>query len=232
MKVLINVPKLSLPGGVTSLFNILQMDKYYDDIMYFEISNSLPKIISIPLKYIEFIITILRFDLIHLNPSFNKKSFVRDAIYALTTKLFKKKLIVYWHGWDNKFEDKVQSSTCLKILFNLSYKKANCSIVLGTIFKNKLINLGYTNKIVIETNTAENDFIDTEIIRSINNKKEIKLLFLSRIEEEKGIFTAIDTLMQLNRTQNSFKLYIAGSGSLENEIKKIAESEDNIVWFC
>ena len=86
------------------------------------------------------------------------------------------------------------------------------------------------NKIIIETNAAENKFIDKEINRDISKKENINLLFLSRIEEKKGIYIAIELLRILNGEENKFKLYIAGNGSLESEIKTVAENSDDIIW--
>ena len=44
------------------------------------------------------------YDLVHLNPSLGSKAIVRDGIFLLIAKAMGGKVIVFVHGWDNKFE--------------------------------------------------------------------------------------------------------------------------------
>ncbi|MEO8254341.1 MAG: hypothetical protein ABI554_08110, partial [Flavobacterium sp.] len=107
MKVLITVPDLKKIGGVTALFNILKMEQHFENVSLFILNSTLPTILRIPLKYIDFIIKLKGIDVVHLNPSLNKKSFLRDAGFAWLTMLFSRKLIVYWHGWEEEYEEKI-----------------------------------------------------------------------------------------------------------------------------
>ena len=193
MKIIITVPALYKSGGVTALFNILKMEQNYNNISLFIISSSLPTILRIPLKYIDFTFKLRGIDLVHLNPSLNKKSFLRDAGFAWITILFSRKLVVYWHGWELDYEEKIRNSKFLRFINKHTFLKANTTIVLGTIFKNKLIDLGYKNEIIIETNSAENKFITERVPKLITKKDKIRLLFLSRLELKKGVYIAIDT---------------------------------------
>jgi len=230
MKVLITVPNLKLPGGVTALFNILKMEMYYSNISLFILHSKLPSILRIPLKYIEFILILKHVDLVHLNPSLNRKSFYRDAIFAWLTIFFSRKLIVYWHGWDEDYESKISKSRLLNFIIKHSFLKAHASIVLGSVFENKLKGLGYRNKVYIETNTAENKYIVDKLHKNISKVDLIRLLFLSRLEIEKGVYIAIETLKLLNKHKKRFILVIAGTGNEEENIKHLIAQNDGIEW--
>jgi glycosyltransferase involved in cell wall biosynthesis len=231
MRVLINVPDLSRPGGVSSLFNALKIEQQYSGISLFTIHSKLPSIIGLLLKYIEFIWAIRDFDVVHINPSLNKKSFLRDAIFAWLTLFLSKKLVVYWHGWENTFETKIRKSSILNFIFRNSFKRAHTSIVLGKIFENKLKELGCQKRIVVETNCADSKFLTKAPFKTISNKKEIILLFIARLEKDKGIYEAIETLNLLNQETNSFKLIVAGTGKEEENIKNAAENNPNINYI-
>ena len=229
-KILINIPDLSKPGGVSGLYNILNMEQYFPNVSLFCIHGKLPTILRIPIKYLQFGIKLRSVNTVHLNPSLNKKSFLRDALFAWITLIFSRKLIVYWHGWDNKYETKIRCNLVLGLIAKKSLLKAQTSIVLGTVFKEKLRDMGCKGTVHIETNTAEDKYLTTKSPKKIRQDDEIRLLFLSRLEKAKGIYIAIQTLKILNRSSNRYKLIIAGSGSEEQSIIKIIAEDSNIEW--
>ncbi|MDN3596246.1 glycosyltransferase family 4 protein [Zunongwangia endophytica] len=230
MRILINVPKLSNPGGVSVLYNVLKIQDRYDNVKLFQIHSKLPSFLGFIKKYIEFFSLVKLFDIIQLNPSLNKKSFFRDSIYAYIAKLAKKKLVVYWHGWENDYEEAIFKSKFLKWIFKKTFAKADLSIVLGQVFSDKLKNLGFQNRIIIETNAVESRFLSFPLKkRVINQDDEIKLLFIARLQKEKGVYEAIETLKLLNKEQkNKYKLIIAGSGNEEEKIAALANNDDSI----
>ncbi|MDN3641811.1 glycosyltransferase [Lutimonas halocynthiae] len=229
-KVLIIVPELKKPGGVAALFNILKIEQNYSNISLFILSNKLPLFLRLPMKYIEFIIKIQSVGLVHLNPSLNRKSFLRDSLFAWLTLLFSKKLVVYWHGWDETYEKKIINNAFLKWVLKRTFLKAQVTIVLGKLFKSKLCKFGYNNRIVIETNSAENKYIINQHPKNINKSELINLLFLSRLEKVKGVYIAIETLRILNRNKQKYRLLIAGSGKEEEKIKVIIADDKSIEW--
>lgn len=230
MQILINVPDLKKPGGVAALFNILKMEQVYPNISLFILHNKLPSIIRIPTKYVEFVFKLFNTDMVHLNPSLDRKSFLRDALFAWISIVFSKKLIIYWHGWEETFEEKIRNNIFLSCIAKHTFFKAQSTIVLGTLFERKLRALGYKNKIYIETNTAENKYIGECRPKNIRENEQLRLLFLSRLEVEKGIYIAIQTLKLLNRQKKRFKLVVAGSGTEEENIKLLASVNQDIEW--
>jgi glycosyltransferase involved in cell wall biosynthesis len=229
-RVIITVPDLNKAGGVAALFSVLKMEQHFSDLSLFCLHGKLPSPLRIPIKYLKFIIKLYSIDVVHLNPSLNKKSFLRDAIYAWITVQFSKKLIVYWHGWNEEYEAKIKNSWLLNYFAKHSFFKAHTSIVLGTVFEKKLKLMGFNGKIHIETNTADNKYLTTISSKKIKIEEEIRLLFLSRLEEAKGIYIAIDTVHILNKSGKGYKLIIAGSGSEEANIKQLVSANEDIEW--
>lgn len=230
MKVIITVPELTKSGGVTALFNILKMEQNFDNVSLFILSSKLPAVLRLPFKYFKFFINLKNVDLVHLNPSLNRKSFLRDAVFAWITILLRRKLIVYWHGWEIEYEESIKHNKVLRFINKQTFLKADTTIVLGKVFKDKLINLGYRNKICIETNSAESKYITERAPKLINKKDKIRLLFLSRLEFKKGVYIAINTLKILNKIENRFILTIAGSGKEEENVKNLISQNNEIEW--
>lgn len=223
-KVLITVPKLSLPGGVTELFNLLKLNEI-KGIQYFPV-NMGPKnwgIIFLPIIYLKFIIKIRKVQVVHINPSLDAKSFYRDLILAFISKvIFKRKTIIYWHGWESDFYKKIKNSKFLKNICLKSFGVADTNIILAKKFKEDLICLGFKNNILVENNATTNPIKDLNFTKSINNSNLLNLLFIARICKGKGWDIAIDTMVILNK--KGFKhinLTIAGGGEcLEEAICK------------
>lgn len=209
MKVLINVPSLSLLGGVSNHF--LGLENYWSCKFKYNTIGSrfrLNGIILLPFDFLAFMFNILTFnpDLILLNPSLNPKAYYRDSLYLLIAKIFSKKVIVFFHGWDIEFEDKLNKSAQKK-----RYHRADAIIVLAKSFKNKLLSWGYQGDIFLTTTKVEEAMILDPLPQK--NQKKIHLLFFGRIETKKGIFIALDAFKNLYKNNKNITLEVVGSGS-------------------
>lgn len=238
MKVIITVPDLGKRGGVASLFNLLKLDN--EDCTYFSIDINYIKIVKFRLvnlffMYIHFIFKIIKFDVVHVNPSMNSNSYYRDLILVLISKLFNKNILVYWHGWDSIFFSKITSNSISKVLYNISYGKANVQVVLGECFKKELMTSGLVQtKVIVESNTASDEYLDDRlIIKNIDKTNEIHLLFIARLIREKGIYVALNLLSILKNKYN-IKLHVAGDGpeliNIQNYIKT-NNLNDNVIIY-
>ena len=164
------------------------------------------------------------YDLIHLNPSLDYKAIVRDGLLLRLSRKSNKKTIVMFHGWD---ESNVQIIE--RYFFNQffsTYNKANAFIVLASDFKEKLRDWGFKQPIYLET-TAVNDsllngFPIKERIKKIDSDKDIQLLFLARIEKEKGICETIEAVKILLEKYPNLHLVVAGDGVFMDEARNFA----------
>lgn len=234
MKILVNTPDLSLPGGVAEYLKTLALDQEPNIKLFcihdYAQTNVVKRMIG---KYREFYHKAKYYDLIHLHPSFGMKSFLRDMGFIALARLLGKKVVVTMHGWEDSFEERVKSSFVLRQLFRMTYARVDGYMVLGEVFKNKLKALGVkTDKFFIGTTVADDRYIgEFDINTRLEPKEKLSILFLSRIEKEKGVYIAIDAFSQI-KSPIDRELVIAGDGGeLENAKQYVAEKQIPNVRF-
>lgn len=236
MKVLINIPDLEMSGGVSSYYKTIK-PYFASKVTFFTIgrrkksNHVLGYLWQIIKDYYNFFVLInaINYDVTHINPSLGSKSFIRDALFVAMAKLSKKRVIVFFHGWDEGFE--AFSEKYLLWLYKITYFRADAIIVLAEQFKTKLEDIGYKGEIYVETTVVDdNVFDDFNIIDKNYKNKNINLLFLSRLENEKGIYELIDALKILNKKYTNIVLTVAGDGSEMDSLMRYAKkcNVDNV----
>lgn len=232
-KVLINTPDFRNKGGVSQYYVVMNFQEE-DCIDYFNINNFGANATLRLLKtYSEFKHKIISYDVVVLNPSLDKKSFLRDAVFMWLALKKHKKVIVFWHGWNNNFEQQLQSSSFLKKIFKATFAKAFKTIVLSKIFQDKLIELGASSKFYVEAMPISQEWISEFDISTKKVSEKLNVVFLSRIVKEKGVYTAVSTIKLLAETYPHIFLHIAGDGKELDELKKYVESNkiNNIIFY-
>lgn len=224
-KVLIVVPDLNLPGGVSNYYKILKLNDH-KDIRYFNINGGIFKntVLRLIERNVSFFFLLFKFKIVHVNPSLLNKAFLRESVLIAISLLHRKKIIVFVRGWSNDFEKKVQSNRIYNQIFKLVWCKSDLFIVLGSTFKQKVQKLGYTKKVIIETTISKYQKTKS---KSIAGSEEINLLFISRLVEEKGVYIAIDTLklIQTHHKLSHVNLYIAGDGEIRDDLVKYVKEK-------
>ena len=235
-KVLIHTRNLSIPGGKQSYLIALE-DYFKNDVSYFFYGTPKPmkesKIAFLKRffgDYIKFYQVLKNddFDVVHINTSFNLKSYFRDSIFTLISSLMKVKTVVYWHGWRWDFEKKYAS----KILpfFHFTFGKADAMVCLANEFADRLKEYGYKKPVYLETTVVEDNIINYKngngSLQSVASKNGQKvILFLSRVEKAKGIYETIDSLKNLQTKFPHIVLNIAGTGSELDNVKEYTEKK-------
>ena len=149
---------------------------------------------------------------VHLNPSMVWKSFVREAVHLAACRAAGKKVLIFWHGWDWKFAQRLRRGPW-HMIFARTYAHADCHMVLASGFRDHLRKLGCLGPVVLES-TAVSEEIMRPAHRAPRREGEpLRLLFLSRVEKTKGIYIAIDAAADLRRAGHAVQLTIAGDGS-------------------
>ncbi|MFD2203313.1 glycosyltransferase family 4 protein [Shivajiella indica] len=227
-KILINVGVLTNPGGVSALYKALDLEsKKLAD--YFQIFNStkeknnISKFLRLIKKYVQYFHLIKKYEYLLINPSLLPNSFYRDSFFTYLGLIRNKKIIVFWHGWNEEFYNKLISSKLRQIIFKKTFSKADAFVILGKIFEQKLFDLGVNpdKKMLVFFNSADNShLIGKKLSRDISEKKEITLLFIARFDKNKGMFKSVEIfkLVQKNFPEIKFKLILAGDGP---EYKKL-----------
>lgn len=236
MKVLINVPDLTCPGGVSKYFQTVN-GKFTIPVEYLTIGSRFNSK-GFRLQwwrmlhdYFYFLKKIKneKFEVIHLNPSLGFKAVVRDSIFLLLTRLSRSKVIVFWHGWNDDFYNQINRRAITTYLFRRIFFKSDAFIVLANDIKEKFINLGYKKPIFIETTLIDEKEISPEMNHNLLDQKNIKenvnILFLSTVSKGKGIYDAVRGYKIVKENFNNVTLQIAGDGPELENIKSLVYKE-------
>ncbi len=233
-KIIITVPNLTTPGGVSAFWNAL-LPTFYSfkdvEVQTLEIGGHGKNIFGPFVDQARFNRAVNKgTDLAFINPSLGFKSFFRDGFFA--RHLYKKGInfVVFFHGWDLDFEKKVSKKYLT--FFNKSYAKAETIFVLSAMFGDKLREWGYKGNIVIETTTIDSVLIDKFKIEKkytyAASLDKIKILFLSRLVKEKGIYETIDAFKSLKRSFPILELIIAGDGKDYDDVLEYSKSIEGV----
>ena len=166
-----------------------------------------------------------RFELIHVNPSLDFKSLIRDGIFLLIARIWRKKTIVFIRGWHKEFEAKMTRHGLW--LFKICYGKVDAIIVLSIEFKEKLKAWGfkqpiYTEVTIADDNALEGFNIQKALIERMNSK-QWRILFISRIIRSKGIYETIQAISILKDKYPHIELVVAGDGDDLEKVKAFAD---------
>lgn len=236
MKTLFLVPDLTKPGGVANYY--LSMEKHLKDKVgakYFvrgrrKHSNVVKQVFIYLIDYFKFCLEVVfgDYNVFVVNTSFGKPGCLRDSVFILILRLFKKKFIVFFRGWDEAYESEFilkKNNFLLK-----GFLKPHKIIVLSFNLKNKLKNWGYNGEIYLETTAVDDKLLELKTSNSIEERK-LNLLFMSRVEKEKGIYYCIELHKKLQKAFPEAHLFVAGTGSEIERIKKIAVNNPGIVLY-
>jgi glycosyltransferase involved in cell wall biosynthesis len=231
-KVLILIPGPNARGGITGYYQTLK--KYFSlNVDYFErgsrnwpnrdrfLSVMFHSLIDTYNFYKK--LKTKQYDLVQTTTSFSSFSIIRDSLFVLIAYWLDVKIIVFFHGWVKAFADIIEAKYIR--IFKSIYFKSNAIIDLSQANKEKLIEWGYNRPIFIETTV-----VDAELLKGFNlnvlenkhieNSPNQVLLFMARIEKEKGIYEAIDTYAILKRKHHFLQMIIAGDGKEDLLVKE------------
>ncbi len=241
-RLLVLTPHLSYPGGVTNYFETVKLDNL-PNCSYFFVnfpanSKKILKVLALALKYIEFFFKVGKYDMVHLNVSLNFNSYYRDLGYILISRLFSKKTLVFFHGWEESFEQKIMGNRFDRFLFGASYDKVDTFVLLSTRFEKKLKNMlarpEEKNYFLITTFGDDTYLNEFNISEKLQKENDFNILFLSRILATKGIYIALDAYARVKEKLKHMKInfIVAGTGEeLENVKQYVKEKNIADVQF-
>lgn len=230
--VLITVPDLTIIGGKANYYSALQ-GRFAGKVQYFTYGSrgkgnkegKMAFVKRMLMDYWNFYKTIRKdnFGIVHINPSLEFNGFFRDALFLLIAKaILGKKVVVFWRGWSKEFELQVEEKYMW--FMRKTYLKASSSIVLAKEFEQKLRQWGYAKPIYQETTVLDEFLIDGLTNEKITEKYAAtgtQLLFLARLERNKGIFEILEVYQKLKTEYPELSLVVAGDGGAMAETKSV-----------
>jgi glycosyltransferase involved in cell wall biosynthesis len=233
LKVLITVPHLHLNAGVTNYFEVIR-NHFSITADFFclgaasERENIIKKFRQLGSDRSRIRGFLYRnsenIDLIHINPSFRYAALVRDGLILKEAKRFGKKTLIFFHGWSHgiaRIVDKYFHDPFFSV-----YNRADAFVVLASEFKRTLESWGFKQPIYLETTPVDdaliNGFSIAKRIRTIKEKERVRLLFLSRIETQKGIRETLEALNKRVAVYPNMRLVVAGDGTYLHQARQMA----------
>ena len=229
LRVLITGPGLQDEGGVANYYNAvlrhLAADGRYEP-EYFEVgstkrSGGLLHPVADQVGF-QRKLRAFRPDLVHVNPSLTWRSFFRDGLIVLQARRRGIPVVVFFRGWDRPTEERIDHG--LGWLFRATFGRANGFIVLASRFRDKLVEWGVRVPIALETTTVPdvvmNGLAIGERIERIRTDHPMKILFLARLEREKGVLETLEATDLLLRRGVDVSLTIAGDGPAMDDVRR------------
>jgi len=244
--ILILIPGENARGGITNYYLSIKKHLHSHILFFPRGSRNWPQKESKPLEiirlvndYLKFILKLLfnKVALVQITTAFYAKSILRDGMFIIISKILRKKVIVFYRGWGDDFVCNL-SGLSLK-LYKKVFFKADAIIDLAKKNINYLKKMGYRNKIFLETTLVDIDLVNDINIANLIQKRidcmQKTILFLSRIEKEKGIYKVLDIYNEIKKGNPDFKLVFAGDGSetenLKNKIIELNVEDVSLMGF-
>lgn len=225
MNILITAPSLNTKNNVSGISSVVNniLETTELNYIHFEVGKQDKEKRNLKWILKQFYLPISLFivflknkiDLFHLNAPLNKLSVVRDFTLLMVAKIFRKKTILHFHG--GEFLIKVPESKILFNFLNLYFKLGDKIITLSS-YEKELVSKNYNiplEKIV----PLENCVIPLKDIKK-EKKEKVRIIFLGRIVESKGINEIIISMKKLYDYRKDFEFFLYGTGPLEDIIIK------------
>ena len=225
MRVLINTPNWKHPelGGVSSHFYGLQ--PYWTENVRYNIVGSRNKPgrgwFWLPWDILKTIWKILFFrpDVLMVNTSLARNALRRDSLFINIAHALGVHPVVHFHGFN------VNYAKCIDVQKFLSFfRYAESFIVLSKAIKEQLEVWGVKCPIYLSTTKVDEKLIsDISLERRRGQIKTI--LYLGRVEREKGIFLSLDIYSLLQCKYPQLNYVVVGGGTDLNNAKQYAHEK-------
>ncbi len=160
------------------------------------------------------------YDVIHINPSLDLKSILRDGLFMLVINTpSHQKAMVFFHGWEEKLAQIILKNKFFCFFMRQTFGKAKKIVVLAEKVAKQLIEMGIDkNKIVLMSTMFDGALFDGIKKKSDDNK--ITLLFLSRFAAGKGLMELLDAFNNVRTLHPGVSLHLVGNGSEKLAVEK------------
>ena len=236
IKILICCPHLSVYGGVANYYKVLKNyieENNYHNIIFFEAGGngggfrSLLNFFCEPWFFLYALIANKGVNVVILNPSLLPKAIVRNAFFLLLARLFGKKVIVFWRGFNPQVAKMIKARYCY--WFSKIFNQADISLVLAREFRKTLVGIGIKQPIYTTTTLIDRRYLDIDGLTAARDRFEI--IFLSRLDRNKGIYETIEAFKILRQKYPKLSLAVVGGGGDYEQLVEKCGNESGITFY-
>lgn len=232
LNALILSPDPSVHGGVSTFIELMKRNLTRTHAVPLWVGSrhdqkeSLPalvwRLLSVPVRT-AYRVRRERIDVVHINPSLDRKSVIRDGLVLLALRCVNyRHTLVYFHGWETVLEQKIKDSAFRKIFVWL-LNSAALILVLSPDFKTALIAMGVDPKKVTTTRTMfDGPSISAAQTAITHQPMRQTILFMSRFVSEKGVHELAQGFARIADAFPLADLVMAGDGPEAPALKKFA----------
>lgn len=162
--------------------------------------------------YLEIISKIIKLnpDIVYLEIAPKGLAFLKDSVYILISKFFRKKIVVHFHA---KGAKKSSSGKISKKYYKFIFKNVKI-IVLSKILIKDVKNFANENQIEVIGNGIVDEIADKEFKKIIEKRKKnkcLEIIFLSNMIESKGPIDVLKICRELKNNRIKFNCNFIGN---------------------
>jgi glycosyltransferase involved in cell wall biosynthesis len=221
-------PSLTAISGVSTHVNMLLGSNLRQnfELMHFRVGSEgrresvlqrLGRLIVSPFQLAAFLMR-SRADIVHLNTSLDAKAYWRDLSYLVVAKLLGRRIVNQVHGGPNPRDFFPRSGFLTWILRQFMVRSDAVTVLSSGEFA-AYRDFDFRIKLHLVPNAIDpTDLIDAP--RSANRDAPLRLVYIGRIIEAKGLFDIVDALRQLRQRGRQFTFKVAGTGRDESKLRE------------
>jgi glycosyltransferase involved in cell wall biosynthesis len=232
-RVVILGPSLTAVSGVSTHVNMLLGSKLGQQfaLSHFRVGSEgrkegtfgrLARFLLSPMQLGAFLVR-SRADLVHLNTSLDMKAYWRDLGYLMVAKLLRRRVVNQVHGGPNP-PDFFPRSRLLTWILRQFLVRSEAVTVLSRQELNAYAAFDARIKIHLVPNAIDPTGLIDEP-RAENLDGPLRLVYVGRIVDSKGIFETLTALKLLRSQGRRFTFQIAGAGRDEERLRQMVEEE-------
>lgn len=219
MKILMVGPhKDKVKGGMSTVIRGYYNSALFNKCEFISISTvidgyKLIKVVCFIISYMKMLFHLLfnNIDIVHIHVA-SRKSLFRKSFYIKLAKFFKRKMVLHIHGgdFDSFYWEKCSNRQRRWVTEILN--SVDVIIALGEIWESR-ISRYCSSEVRVVNNSVEVEEVN------LYNPTSRNVLFLGRLEKEKGVVDLIEAAEIVIKEQEDIKFILAGNGNL-GEVEK------------